>query len=153
MRKLHEPGAEAWPLSRAGADYRPVLERVVVESEHPAGHGVVHLSPDQALYVQSRLSVVAVAFPDGHAGGVDRLPDDHADRLGRAGVRVWPVSREAAGGRPELAEVAVESDHWAGHGVVHLSPAQARHVHARLSQITTAFLHENVWGGEAAAEQ
>ncbi|HEY7033136.1 MAG TPA: hypothetical protein VH482_17485 [Thermomicrobiales bacterium] len=158
MRKLHEPGAEAWPLSRAGADHRPVLERVVVESEHPAGHGVLNLSPDQALYVQSRLSVVAVAFLDGRGGhvehlAVDRLPADHEDRLGRSGVRVWSIGHEGGVERSELAEVVIESDHWAGHGVVHLSPEQARYVHARLSQIAKAFLHENIWGGEAVAEQ
>ena len=47
----------------------------------------------------------------------------------------------------------VEGDGPAGHGVVHLTPDQARYLHDRLTQITLAFLHENVWGGEDARAQ
>lgn len=158
MSKLNKLGAEAWPVSRAGTSHRPVLEEIVVESEHPAGHGVVHLSTDQALYAQSRLSHIAVAFLDGHTGsvqhlGVDHLPTDHRSHLSQCAAKVWPISHEEGGQPPVLEQVVIESEHPTGYGIIHLSPEQARYIHNRLSQITTAFLHENIWGGEAIREQ
>jgi hypothetical protein len=66
MAKLSQYGAEAWPVSHAGRDGRRSLETVVVMSEHADGRGTVHLTADQALYVQSRLSQIAVAFLPHH---------------------------------------------------------------------------------------
>ena len=157
-RRLGTSGAEAWPISREDTGYRPILEKVVVESDHPDGHGVVRLSPDQALYVHSRLSSIAMAFLHGRPAcvehlGVDRLPEDHLYQLSRCGAKVWPISGEADGLPPVLEKVVVESEHPDGHGLVHLSPDQARYVHGRLTHITLAFLHENVWGGEDARAQ
>ena len=60
--KLSTCGAEAWPVSHAGRDGRRSLETIVVMSEHADGRGAVHLTADQALYVQSRLSQIAVTF-------------------------------------------------------------------------------------------
>ena len=62
MHKLGTHGAEAWPIAREGTSSRPTLEKVVIESKHPDGHGVVHLSPDQALYIHSRLTQITLAF-------------------------------------------------------------------------------------------
>ena len=62
MAKLSTCGAEAWPVSHAGRDGRRSLETIVVMSEHADGRGAVHLTADQALYVQSRLSQIAVTF-------------------------------------------------------------------------------------------
>ena len=157
-RKLGAHEAEAWPISREDTGYRPILEKVVVESEHPDGHGVVRLSPDQALYVHSRLSGIAMAFLHGRPGGVEHLgvadlPDDHLYRLSRCGAKVWPISREADALPPVLEQVVVESEHPDGGGLIHLSPEQARYIHNRLTHITLAFLHENVWGGEDARAQ
>jgi hypothetical protein len=52
-----------------------------------------------------------------------------------------------------LEAVLVESVHPDGHGVVRLSPEQALAIRDRLEQITLAFLHENVWGGEDVRTQ
>ena len=157
-RKLGTHGAEAWPISREDTGYRPILEKVVLESEHPDGHGVVRLSPDQALYVHGRLSSIAMAFL--HGGqvcvehlGVDQLPEDHLDRLSRCGAKVWPISHEAATVPPVLEQVIVESEHPDGRGLIHLTPDQVRYLHNRLTHITLAFLHENTWGGEDARAQ
>jgi hypothetical protein len=157
-RKLGTHGAEAWPIGREDTGYRPILEKVVVESEHPDGHGVVRLSPDQALYVHSRLSTIAMAFLHGCTAcvehlGVDRLPDDHLQQLSRCGAKVWPISHNGADRPPGLEQVVVESEHPDGPGLVHLSPDQACYIHNRLTHITLAFLHENVWGGEDARAQ
>ena len=156
--KLGTHGAEAWPISRAGTSHRPILAKVVIESEHPDGHGVIHLAPEQALYVHSRLSHITMAFLHGQDGGVrhlgvDHLPDDHLQRLSTCGAKVWPISHEGTSPPPVLEQVVVESEHPDGHGLLHLTPEQAQYLHSRLSHITMAFLHENVWAGEDARAQ
>jgi hypothetical protein len=158
MSKLHKNGAEAWPIAREANGHRPLLEKVIVESDHPDGHGAVHLTPDQALYVHSRLSHITMAFLHGHKEpvrhlGIDHLPDDHVYRMSRCGAKVWPISHEGETLPPVLEKVVVEGDYPAGHGVVHLTPDQALYLHSRLTQITLAFLHENTWGGEDARAQ
>lgn len=158
MRKLGRHAAEAWPISREDTGYRPILEKVIIESEHPDGHGVVRLSPEQALYAHSRLSHITMAFLHGHPEhvdhlGVDHLPEDHLHMLSRCGAKVWPISHEAASLPPTLEKVVVESEHPDGTGLIHLSPDQVRYIHSRLTHITLAFLHENVWGGEDARGQ
>jgi hypothetical protein len=158
MNRAHTNGAEAWPISREGTDHRPILEKILIASKHLDGRGIVHLTPDQALYAQSRLSAIAVAFLHGHAVsirgvGIDRLPDDHAQKLSECGAKVWPIVHQRDGAPPVLEQVAVESEHPAGHGLIHLSPEQARYIHERLTHITLAFLHDNVWGGEDARMQ
>ncbi len=60
--RLGRSGVEAWPLSRPGADGRPVLDVVLVESVHPDGHGVVRLSPEQALAIRDRLEQILLAY-------------------------------------------------------------------------------------------
>jgi hypothetical protein len=62
MNTLKKNGAEAWPISREDFAYRPILEQVIIESNHPDGRGVIRLSPDQALYTISRLSLISMAF-------------------------------------------------------------------------------------------
>ena len=158
MHKLGTHGAEAWPIAREGTSYRPTLEKVVIESKHPDGRGVVRLSSDQALYAHSRLSHITMAFLHGRVDrvdhlGVDRVPDDHLHMLSRCGAKVWPISHEETDLPPVLEKVVIESDHPDGHGVVQLSPDQALYIHSRLTHITLAFLHENGWGGEDARAQ
>ena len=158
MRKLGRYAAEAWPISREDTTYRPILDKVVIESEHQDGHGVVRLTPDQALYAHSRLSHITMAFLHGATVGVDhlgveKLPDDHLHMLSRCGAKVWPISHEHDNLPPVLEKVVVESDHPDGRGLIHLTPDQARYIHSRLTHITLAFLHENVWGGEDARSQ
>jgi len=150
--------AEAWPIGRAGPGHRPVLEKLIIESHHPDGNGVLHLTPDQSLYVQSRLSHVTSAFlrPNHQMYehyGVEELPTDHVAQMSRSGAKVWPISHEAEALPPTLEKVVVESELEDGHGLIHLSPDQAIYIHARLTHITLAFLHENVWGGEDASVQ
>jgi hypothetical protein len=52
-----------------------------------------------------------------------------------------------------LDAVEIESQHpTQGYGAVYLTPDQLLEIHARLSQIALAFLHENRWGGEDPSE-
>jgi hypothetical protein len=158
MNTPNKNGAEAWPISREGKGYRPILEQVIIKSSQPDGNGVVRLTPDQALYAQSRLSLVSMAYLHGHNGqvhrfGMDHLPDDHEAKLSKCGAKVWPIGREEEGKPAVLDWVVVESEHPQGHGMVFLSPDQARYIQGRLSQITLAFLHENILSGEDARAQ
>jgi hypothetical protein len=159
MNGRHKIGAEAWPISREGMDHQPILLKVIVQSQNPNGKGVLHLSPDQALYAHSRLSTITTAFLTGHPEavhhlGIEALPEDHGDRLNASsGTRVWPIVHEGAELPPVLDEVVIESEHPDGHGFIRLTPDQARYIHGRLTHITLAFLHENVWGGEDALAQ
>jgi hypothetical protein len=158
MTTVQRTEAEAWPISREGTGYRPILEQVIIKSRHPEGSGVIRLTPDQALYAQSRLSIISMAYLHGRNGevhrlGIDQLPVDHESHLSTCGAKVWPISHGAEDSPAVLEQVVVESEHPQGHGVIHLSPEQARYIHSRLSQITIAFLHENGWGGEDARVQ
>ena len=113
----------------------------------------MYLTPDQTLYTQSRLSIIKSAFLCGHYQqinhlGVSHLPDDHADHLSSCGAKVWSIVDSAAS--PALVSVVVESQHPDGNGMVTLLPEEALHIQERLTQITLAFLHENIWGGEDA---
>jgi hypothetical protein len=158
MNTLKRNGAEAWPISREDFGHRPILDQVIIESKHPAGYGAVRLTPDQALYAQSRLSLIAMAFLHGHSEqvqglGIAHLPDDHAAMLSKCGAKVWPITHEADGSSSILEQVVIESEHPQGHGVIHLTPDQTRYIHSRLSHITLAFLHDNAWGGEDARIQ
>ena len=62
VHELAKCGAEAWPIASEGIGIPPDLEKVVVESDHPGGRGPIHLSPDQALYIQDRLTHISLAF-------------------------------------------------------------------------------------------
>jgi hypothetical protein len=62
MRKLGKYAAEAWPISREDTGYGPISEKVVIESEHPDAHGDIRLAPDQARYIQCRLSHITLTF-------------------------------------------------------------------------------------------
>jgi hypothetical protein len=161
MNALNAFRAEAWPISNAGQDGRHLLEQVVVASEHADGRGAVHLSPDQALYVQSRLSQIAVAyFPHHRSNG--RHPHDqqttHAGCLDShtvapCGAEAWPVIGDGAAVPADVEKVLVVSDHRDGRGAVHLSPDQALYIEERLSRIALEFLHDKGWGGEDARNQ
>jgi len=62
MKLGNSSGAEARPVTRL-QDGAVVLDAVQVESDHPGhGRGVLYLTPDQLLYIQARLSQIAVAF-------------------------------------------------------------------------------------------
>lgn len=161
MAKLSTCGAEAWPVSHAGRDGRRSLETIVVMSDHADGRGAVHLTADQALYVQSRLSQIAVTFlPHHRCDGAHphRQATKHPDgpvvhTLARCGAEAWPVVSEDAGRLPDLEKVVVESDRPDGRAAVHLSPEQALYVEERLTHITLDFLHDKGWGGEDARSQ
>jgi hypothetical protein len=158
MSTRNPVGAEAWPISRPGPGHRPILEKVIIESQHPDGDGVLHLTPDQALYVHSRLSHVNSAFlHKNHAAfehyGLPELPLDHLEQMSRSGAKVWPISHETDILPPTLEKVVVENNFKGEHALIHLSPRQAEYIHARLTHINLAFLHVNVWGGEDARGQ
>jgi hypothetical protein len=38
-----------------------VLDAVLIESVHPDGHGVVRLSPEQAIYIRDRLEQISIS--------------------------------------------------------------------------------------------
>ena len=161
MTKLSTCGAEAWPISHEGREGRQNLETIVVMSEHADGRGAVHLTADQALYVQSRLSQIAVTFlPHHRCNGVHpyRQATTHPDgpaihTLASCGAEAWPVFVEAAGISLDLEKVVVESDCPDGRASIHLSPEQALYVEERLTHITLDFLHDKSWGGEDAHAQ
>jgi hypothetical protein len=141
-------GAEAWPYSH---EARPPVWDKLVESDHPAGRGLIRLSPHQAFSVHSRLSHSTAALLRDHADGVHHLVSSYtlanpAQELGQCGARECPIAQDDNGSPPVLEQVVVESEHLDGHGTIHLSSEQARYVHARLTKITLAFLHQNAWG-------
>jgi hypothetical protein len=51
------------------ADLRADLEKVVIASDRPAGGGPIHLSPDQVLHVEERLTHITLAFLHDHGWG------------------------------------------------------------------------------------
>ena len=160
MTKLSTCGAEAWPVSHAGRGGRRSLETIVVMSEHADSRGAVHLTADQDLYVQSRLSQIAVTFhPHHRSNGAHPhcQATKHQDgptvhTLARCGAEAWQVVSADAALFPDLEKV-VESDCPDGRAVVHLSPEQALYVEERLTHITLDFLHDKGWGGEDARDQ
>jgi hypothetical protein len=137
------------------------LEAIVVMSEHADGRGSVQLTADQALYVQSRLSQIAVAFlPHHQCNG--HHPYNKATAhpngpviqpLAQCGAEAWPVVSEDIGVSADLEKVVVESDRPLGHASIHLSPEQALYLEERLTRITLDFLHDKGWGGEDARAQ
>jgi hypothetical protein len=135
-----------------------MLTKVIVASKNPDDRGEVHLTPNQALYAQSRLSIINVAFLNGHPDsvhnlGTEHLPTAHADKAGDTGAKIWPIIDDETSAHPVRKEVILESRHPDGYGLVHLTPEEARHIEERLKQIALAFLHENTWGGEDARRQ
>jgi hypothetical protein len=62
VHELAMCGAEVWPVTGESTGVALDLEKVVVESDHPGGHGPIHLSPDQTLYIQDRLTHITLAF-------------------------------------------------------------------------------------------
>jgi hypothetical protein len=54
-------GAKVWPIRHqtSGVEW---LEKVVIESNHPDGHGPISLSPEQVNYIYSRLTHINLAF-------------------------------------------------------------------------------------------
>ena len=69
-----------------------------------------------------------------------------------SGATARPFIRQQ-NGEVLLDAVEIESQHPSeGYGAVFLTPDQVLEIHARLSQIALAFLHENRWGGEDPSE-
>jgi hypothetical protein len=130
-------------------------------SDHADGRGSVHLTADQALYVQSRLSQIAVTFLPHHQcngahphGQATMHPDAPLVRtLPLCGAEAWPIASESVGPSTDLEKVVVESDRPNGRASIHLSPEQALYVEERLTHITLDFLHDKGWGGEDARSQ
>ena len=54
-------GAKVWPIRHEMSGVE-TLEKVVIESNHPEGHGLISLSPEQANYIYSRLTQINLAF-------------------------------------------------------------------------------------------
>jgi hypothetical protein len=159
MSTRHGTGAEAWPIGRESrSGNTPVLMKVVVANKHSNERSEVHLTPDQALYAHSRLSIIKSAYLNGHFQqvqtlGIDHLPADHAAHLSTCGAKVWSIVDDKAAPSERLQFVVLESQHPDGYGMIKLSPDDALHVEERLTQITLAFLHDNFWGGEDARSQ
>jgi hypothetical protein len=161
MKTFSACGAQVWPISHESATGRPTLNKIIVASEHADGSGMVHLTADQALYVQSRLSQIAGAFLPHHtsnAGHPHEQATTHPDapevhRLARCGAEAWPIASETGEFPPELEKVVIECDCTGGQGPIHLSPDQVLYVQDRLTHITLAFLHDKGWGGEDARSQ
>jgi hypothetical protein len=145
-----EERAEARPVAHRMTGGRPILDEVVVASVHPDGREAIHLTPDEALAVQGRLSQLATVYLHGLTP-VDLPAADPASPS--ESVTARPVVRKTPGQPLVLEEVVVEIDQIAGRAVVHLSPAQARDVEEQLTAIAVAYLHENTWGGEDARTQ
>jgi hypothetical protein len=153
--------AEVRPISHEGRDGRHFLEMVVVKSDHADGRGAVHLTVDQALYVQSRLSQIAVSYLPHHECNGQHAPDHpttHPDgpavrTLARCGAEAWPILCDSPDLLADLEKVVIESDCQSGCGPIHLSPAQALYVEERLTHISLDFLHDKGWGGEDARNQ
>jgi hypothetical protein len=161
MNTLSQWGADVRPVSHESRDGRHCLEKVVVISHHADGPGAVELTVDQALYVQSRLSQIAVTFlPHHQCSGQhshDRPtthPDDPAvHTLARCGAEAWPILCDGPEFPPDLEKVVIASDCQGGRGPIHLSPEQALYVEERLTHISLVFLHDKGWGGEDARNQ
>lgn len=161
MNTLRQYGADVWPISHEGHDGRHFLEEIVVTSDHADGPGAVHLTVDQAIYVQSRLSQIAVTFLPHHRGTGEHPHDrrtTHPDGpavhpLANCGAEAWAVLNEGASERTDLEKVVIESDCASGRGPIHLSPEQALYVEERLTHVSLAFLHDKGWGGEDARGQ
>jgi hypothetical protein len=161
MNTLPRCGADVRPVSHEGRDGRRNLETIVVVSDHADGRGAVHLTAEQALYVQSRLSQIAVTFlPHHRCDGAHshRQATTHPDgpvvhTLARCGAEAWPVVSEDVALPADLEKVVVVSDRPGGRASVHLSPEQALYVEERLTHITLDFLHDKGWGGEDARDQ
>jgi hypothetical protein len=149
------------PISHVSRSGKPLLEQVVVMTDHADGRGVIHLTADQALYLQSRLSQIAVAYlphhqcdgrhphncPTTHPGGsVTRS-------LPRCGAEAWPVITEDAALPVDLEKVLVVSEHPDGRGALHLSPDQVLCLEEWLTQVAIQYLHDKGWGGEDARDQ
>ena len=62
VHTLASCGAEAWPVVGEGALIPPDLEKVVVESDRPDGRASIHLSPEQVLCIEERLTHITLDF-------------------------------------------------------------------------------------------
>jgi hypothetical protein len=142
--------AEARPVAHRMTGGRSILDEVVVACVHPDGRETIHLTPDEALAVQGRLSQLATVYLHGLTPA--ELPAADPASPSEA-VTAHPVVRKTAGQPLVLEEVVVEIDRIAGRAIVHLSPEQVRDVEEQLTAIAVAYLHENTWGGEDARTQ
>jgi hypothetical protein len=139
---------DARPVDRYGPHGERVLDEVIVESIHPNGHGSVHLTPDQALVLLSRLTQLDAEFLHGTPQADLILTET---RSGSEENLAWPVIRANATGPVELEEVIVAGGDRRAR--VHLSPEQVRDLERRLVSLALIYLHENYWGGEDARAQ
>ena len=161
MNTLSQNGAGVRAISHEGRDGRHSLEEVVITSEHADGRGVVHLTADQALYVQGRLSQIAITFLPYHQGTGQHphdRPTTHPDgpaahMLARCGAEAWPILSDGTALLADLEKVVIESDCQCGCGPIHLSPEQALYVEERPTHFSLDFLYDKGWGGEDARSQ
>ena len=115
---------------------------MIVESVHPAGRGLVHLTPNEALALLGRLSQLDAAFFHG-APPADLVI--HEVTRGADGELAWPVVRTNGRGTLACEEVVVADG--AGLGTVHLAPDQVRDLAHRLTALALVYLHKNAWEG------
>jgi hypothetical protein len=160
MSTLHGHGVDAWPIDNHSTQGSPMLREIVIGTSRPHEKATVHLTPEQALYVHGRLSVIRSAIMNRPSGGFGhlgsaQLPADHANQLKTSGAKVWTMigRHDADASQEVVTHVVIESAHSNGYGMVTLSPDEVVHIADRLTQITMAYLHENVWGGEDARAQ
>src|SRR5262245_4748509 len=90
---------DARTVDRFGPYGERVLDEVIVESDHPSGHGLVHLTPDQALALLSRLTQLDAAFLHGTPRAELILQET---RSANDGDVAWPVVRANGNGSVEL---------------------------------------------------
>lgn len=121
---------------------------MIVESVHPSGHGLVRLTPNQALALLSTLTQLDAAFLHGKPRAELILQETRSTNDGDV---AWPVVRSNGDGSPELEEIVVAGGDKGA--TVHLSPDQVRDLEHRLVSLALIYLHENCWGGEDARAQ
>jgi hypothetical protein len=60
--RLGPYAADAWPIVGEEPDCQPVLDAVLIESNHPDGHGVVRLTPQQTVEIRDRLEQISLNY-------------------------------------------------------------------------------------------
>lgn len=129
--------AEARPITAHRHDQVELIA-VQVKSDHPFHrNGIVYLSPDQLDSVHAELTTLT----PGRYGRFD---------VG-SGAEVRQVRHDHSPDGEDL--ICIRSEHPFGSGESCMTEREMRYIRSRLGQISIAFLHENVWGGEDATAQ
>ena len=154
MGHPHQLRVDARPVTRDGPGRRPVLAGVVVAGHHPDGDGRLALTPDEFLYLHSRLDTITDGYGLTEVPRPEVVQGEYLRRLRERGISVRPVAAPAEGGLPALEKVVVfKSGPGEAIARLTLTPAQAQALLARCTQIALEFLHDNAWGGESAWNQ